>query len=72
VVTKTRAEAAAVLSHVKQRVVRVSYSSPPRHGAAVAAEVPTRHVAPAPWDLNPKRDAVLNLRPKPYALNPKR
>ena len=39
VVTKTPAEAAAVLSNVKQRVIRPNYSSPPRHGAAIAAEV---------------------------------
>lgn len=38
-VCATKEEADAVLSHVKQRVIRPVYSSPPLHGARLAAEV---------------------------------
>lgn len=41
VVCDSADEAAAVLSTVKQLVIRPNYSSPPRHGASVAAEVLT-------------------------------
>lgn len=45
----TSDEAAALLGSVKQRVVRPAYSSPPRHGAAVAAEVLTDPALDAAW-----------------------
>ena len=38
-VCASKDEAAAVMSQVKQRVVRPCYSSPPLHGARLAAEV---------------------------------
>ena len=49
VVCTTPDEAAAVLSNVKQRVIRPNYSSPPRHGASVAAEVLSDPELRAEW-----------------------
>jgi aspartate/tyrosine/aromatic aminotransferase len=48
-VCKSQEEAAALLSNVKQRVIRPNYSSPPRHGAAVAAEVLSSPDLSAEW-----------------------
>ena len=38
-VCKSQEEAAALLSNIKQRVIRPVYSSPPLHGALLAATV---------------------------------
>ena len=44
IVCETAEESDAVLSRVKQEVIRPNYSSPPRHGAEIAAEVLTDEV----------------------------
>jgi aspartate/tyrosine/aromatic aminotransferase len=48
-VTASAAEAAAVLSNVKQRVVRPVYSSPPLHGARLASLVLGDPALAAAW-----------------------
>ena len=63
-VCATRPEAEAVLSHVKQNVVRPMYSSPPLHGARVATLLLEDSVLHAEWceELALMSDRIAEMR----------
>lgn len=60
----SQSEAEAVLSNVKQRVVRPSYSSPPLHGARIATQLLTDAALRELWmeDLRGMSDRITEMR----------
>eukprot|EP01052_Picozoa_sp_SAG31_P013866 SAG31_NODE_845_length_11547_cov_8.098096_12_plen_261_part_00 len=64
VVCGTANEAEAVISRIKQEVIRPNYSSPPLHGARIAARVMTKPELRDLWaqDLQLMSQRILRLR----------